>query len=702
MITKQQTSANRESTNKNLLIPVLLITMLFISVISSAVHAEDCCVGIRGNIDNSPDDVIDISDLVFMVDYQFRDGDVPACFEEADLNGSGNIDIEDLVYMVDYQFRQGDIPPACPLSSDIIFNDDFSGTAGQLPASDKWDYDIGTDWGNAQLEYDTDRPVNVSLDGNGNLAIIARAESYMGQPYTSARIVTRDLVEFTYGRVEARIKLPYGQGIWPAFWLLGADIDQIGWPSCGEIDIMEYLGHETNKVYGTVHGPGYSGGAGIGTSFTLPTGNFDDDFHIFAVEWVENEIRWYVDDVLYQTLTPTETDPNEWVFDHPFYIILNVAVGGNWPGAPDGTTVFPQTMLIDYVRVIDLGTLLNEPVEPAPTPTVAAGDVISIFSDAYTNINVDTWSADWDDADVEDFVVATNNIKKYSNLVYAGIEFVSTTIDASAMTHLHLDLWTPDAVVASDAFKVKLVDFGANGVWDGGGDDVEHELSFSDPILSSSNWVSLDISLTDFSGLTTKGHLAQLIISGAINTVYVDNIYLYNSNLSSTPQTSAPTPTYNSSNVISLFSDSYSDVPVETWSAFWDVADVSDYNIGADDMKMYTALTYAGIEFKAPTIDAGSMTHFRIDVWTPDATNAPAVFKVKLVDFGANGVWDENGDDVEHELIFDQAVMNTGSWVTLDIPLTDFTGLITKGHLGQLVISGDPNTVFVDNVLFHR
>jgi beta-glucanase (GH16 family) len=232
----------------------------------------------------------------------------------------------------------------------LVWNDEFEGPASQSPDSNKWGYDIGTDWGNAQLEYDTDRPENVSLDGDGNLAIVAREESYQGQPYTSARILTRDLFEPKYGRIEARIKLPTGQGIWPAFWMLGNDIETVSWPQCGEIDIMEYLGQDPSTIYGSIHGPGYSGGNALTLSYVLDEDRFDNAFHIFAVEWSRGRIDWYMDDIRYLTILPEHAD-GEWVFDHPFYIILNVAVGGNWPGPPDGSTVFPQTMLIDYVRV---------------------------------------------------------------------------------------------------------------------------------------------------------------------------------------------------------------------------------------------------------------------------------------------------------------------------------------------------------------
>ncbi|NIS15593.1 MAG: family 16 glycosylhydrolase [Aliifodinibius sp.] len=232
----------------------------------------------------------------------------------------------------------------------LIWQDEFEGPAGQLPDSDKWGYDIGTDWGNDQLEYDTDRPENVSLDGQGNLAITARQESYLNRDYTSARIVTRGKFETTYGKIEARIKLPVGRGIWPAFWMLGSNFETVGWPQCGEIDIMEYRGQEPQIIHGSLHGPGYSGGAAETRRYFLENDRFDNDFHVFTVEWKANVIRWYVDDIEYFTIYPSLVD-GEWVFNHPFYIILNVAVGGNFVGPPDSSTEFPQTMLIDYVRV---------------------------------------------------------------------------------------------------------------------------------------------------------------------------------------------------------------------------------------------------------------------------------------------------------------------------------------------------------------
>ena len=238
----------------------------------------------------------------------------------------------------------------------LAWQDEFDGPAGQLPQSSRWHFDVGTDWGNGQLEYDTARPENAALDGAGNLAITARAESYQGRNYTSARINTLGKFSQTRGRFEARIRLPVGQGIWPAFWLLGADFEAVGWPNCGEIDIMEYRGQEPRIVHGSLHGPGYSGGSAITRRFERTDTGFDADFHVFAVEWDTNRITWTVDDVAYHTVTPANLPPGAgWVFNRPFFIILNVAVGGNFVGPPDATTVFPQTMLVDWVRVYRLG-----------------------------------------------------------------------------------------------------------------------------------------------------------------------------------------------------------------------------------------------------------------------------------------------------------------------------------------------------------
>jgi beta-glucanase (GH16 family) len=235
----------------------------------------------------------------------------------------------------------------------LTWSDEFDGPAGQSPDAAKWTFDIGTGsngWGNQELQYYTNRPENASLDGQGNLVITARRETFSGSPFTSARLKTQGLFEQAYGRFEARLKTPYGPGLWPAFWLLGANITTVDWPQCGEIDIMELRGQEPNLINGSVHGPGYSGGAAITQGFGSTERRFDDEFHLFAVEWGKDYIDFFVDNTLYQRLTPDEL-PGEWVYDHPFFIIMNVAVGGNYVGFPTSLTPFPQRMTVDYVRV---------------------------------------------------------------------------------------------------------------------------------------------------------------------------------------------------------------------------------------------------------------------------------------------------------------------------------------------------------------
>jgi len=228
-----------------------------------------------------------------------------------------------------------------------------------------WNFEIGNGhakgipgWGNAELEYYTDR--NAFIE-EGCLVIEVREEDvsdeYGSYNYTSARMTTEGKFEVKYGKIEIRAKLPTGKGIWTALWMLGSDIGKVGWPACGEIDIMEMLGHEVRTIYGTVHGPGYSGSASIGIAYELPEDvpDFSEDFHTFAIEWDEDEIEWYVDGRLYHVLSKDELEALEleWVFDHPFFLIVNVAVGGYWPGYPDETTKFPQRMYIDYIRVYE-------------------------------------------------------------------------------------------------------------------------------------------------------------------------------------------------------------------------------------------------------------------------------------------------------------------------------------------------------------
>ncbi|MFD9903997.1 family 16 glycosylhydrolase [Streptomyces sp. NPDC059063] len=249
--------------------------------------------------------------------------------------------------------------PAPRPAGALAFSDDFNGPAGSAVDGGKWQTETGDNVNNHERQYYTSGTKNAALDGQGNLVITARKENpanyqcwYGRCEYTSARLNTAGRFTQTYGRVEARMKVPRGQGMWPAFWMLGADIGSVGWPNCGEIDVMENVGFEPGTVHGTLHGPGYSGSGGIGAAYTLPGGEaFADRFHTFAVDWSPNKVTWSVDGRVYQTRTPADLGGRQWAFNKPFFLILNLAVGGYWPGDPDGSTVFPQRLTVDYVRV---------------------------------------------------------------------------------------------------------------------------------------------------------------------------------------------------------------------------------------------------------------------------------------------------------------------------------------------------------------
>ncbi|HET7896311.1 MAG TPA: glycoside hydrolase family 16 protein, partial [Flavisolibacter sp.] len=233
----------------------------------------------------------------------------------------------------------------------LAWQDEFSGSALD---GGVWNYETGNGsggWGNNELEYYTNSPKNVFVS-NGNLIIEARKESIGGFNYSSARITTQNKKSFTYGRIDIRAKLPKGKGIWPALWMLGNNIGSVGWPACGEIDIMELLGHEPAKMYGTLHYGASSATHGSkGSSYTLPTGIFYDRFHVYSMEWKQDQIKLFVDDNLFLTVNKSDLGTAPYPFNAPFFFIFNVAVGGNWPGNPDGTTTYPQRMIVDYVRV---------------------------------------------------------------------------------------------------------------------------------------------------------------------------------------------------------------------------------------------------------------------------------------------------------------------------------------------------------------
>jgi beta-glucanase (GH16 family) len=231
----------------------------------------------------------------------------------------------------------------------LLWQDEFDGSAIDTV---NWTYDLGGGgWGNGEMENYTNRLENARVE-NGMLVIEARKETNAngGFEFTSARLKTQGLQTFQYGRIEARIKVPAGKGFWPAFWMLGENFPVVGWPDCGEIDIMEYIGKEPDLIIGTMHGPGYSGAVGL-SKWNRQSYNIADDFHTYAIEWDTNQISWFYDGQNYSTYTREDVGERKWVFDQPFFIILNLAVGGTLGGLVTPDTQFPSQYLVDYVRV---------------------------------------------------------------------------------------------------------------------------------------------------------------------------------------------------------------------------------------------------------------------------------------------------------------------------------------------------------------
>lgn len=242
----------------------------------------------------------------------------------------------------------------------LVWSDEFNGPANAPVDRRRWRHEVGGAWGEGELQSYTSRVANSHQDGRGHLAIVARAERFTGadsitRDYSSARISTKDKYSFRYGMFEARLRTPVGKGLWPAFWALGTDIDRSGWPECGEIDVVENLGQEPRKASGTIHGPRGGGAAreDYGPGFSVVhTSPLSEGFHTYGVRWLPGSIEFFFDGRRYGAMTPADLPTgSRWVFDHPFYLVLNVAIGGRWAGNPDGTTTFPQAMHVDYVRV---------------------------------------------------------------------------------------------------------------------------------------------------------------------------------------------------------------------------------------------------------------------------------------------------------------------------------------------------------------
>ncbi|MBK6363498.1 MAG: Ig-like domain-containing protein [Saprospiraceae bacterium] len=326
------------------------------------------------------------------------------------------------------------------------------------------------------------------------------------------------------------------------------------------------------------------------------------------------------------------------------------------------------------------------PTSPAPVPGKPAIDVISLYSNAYTNVPVDTWNTRWQFSTAEEFFIKVQNddVIRYKNLNFVGIEFASNTINATSMTHFHLDIWTPDEVTAAKAFKVLLVDFGPNNSF-GGGDDSSHELTFKAPLITSGNWVGIDVPLTAFSGLTRRGNLAQLVLSGDFPNVYIDNVYFYKSGGGgpTAPTTAAPVPIYPATNVISIFSDQYTNVAGINLNPNWGQATkVTEISIQNNKTLKYEGLNYQGIEFGSNQ-NVSSFQFLHLDFWTANSTE----LRIFLISPGPV------------ETPFTLTVPTTG-WNSIDIPLTAFSP-VKLNEVFQIKMEGNGD-IYLDNILFRK
>ncbi|MHA3788219.1 T9SS type A sorting domain-containing protein [Flavobacterium hauense] len=333
------------------------------------------------------------------------------------------------------------------------------------------------------------------------------------------------------------------------------------------------------------------------------------------------------------------------------------------------------------------------PTGAAPDPTVAAADVISLFSGVYTNVPVDSWHTEWSEATLEEVEIEGNATKKYSNLSFNGVETVgANALDVTDMTYFNLNVWSSDFT----QFRIKIVDFGADNTF-GGGDDSEHEITYDAPVQGQ--WISYHIPMSSFTGLTSKGHISQFIFaSNGTSTVYVDNVY-FNSEIIvvNEPLTAAPDPIAPADEVISLFSGVYTNQTVENWHTDWSTGSTTDLEIQGNATKKYGALGYVGTDIGIDNqIDISDMGYLHMDVWSADFTT----FTIKMVDFGANGVYNGAGSD-DSEGVYIITGPAQGEWVSLHIPISGFTGLADNEHISQFVfVSEGGATVYADNIYF--
>ena len=398
-----------------------------------------------------------------------------------------------------------------------------------------------------------------------------------------------------------------------------------------------------------------------------------------------------------QTVTAA---PNYFTFTSSNPTVATVSNTGEVNVLTGGTTVI--TAKLNGIAAAGSLTLNSLGVfTPAPTPTTNPANVLSIFSDTYINVPVQYYNGYYAPYQTTqgqaDINVNGNNIIKYSQFNFVGIQFAQPTLNVTAMTHIHLDVRVQNTTGARNSFKLALNDFGADGVF-GGGNDSGFQVTIVNSSLPSNNWVGIDIPLSSFTGLASRTNMAQIILESAtgITDLLVDNIYFYR--VPTGPTVAAPTPTLPAANVISLFSNAYTNVPVDTWRTSWSSATFADVLVAGNATKEYSNLDFVGIETVNNQINATAMTFVHIDVWSANCTT----FKLKLVDFGANAAFG-GSDDSEHERTFTAPAL--GQWVSYDLPLSSFTGLLAKQHLAQYILVAQPSgsaKIYIDNLYFHN
>jgi len=580
--------------------------------------------------------------------------------------------------------------PLWSQTEELVWSDEFN-SDGPID-SNKWFHQTqlpaGGSWFNNELQHYTNRLENSYVSG-GNLNLVAIKETFRDQgstkEYTSARLNSK--VAFQYGRMEIRAKLPTGAGTWPAIWMLGKNINEDGgywdingfgttpWPECGEIDIMEHWGKNQNYVSSAMHTPSSYGGTFNTGGRYLSTAS--TAFHVYELDWNAQRMIFSVDGTVHYTYNPSTKDANTWPYDAEQYFLLNIAIEGS------GADITQTAMEIDYIRVYQTegsdgggggggnpGT--TSPTDAPSAPTASSADVISLFSEAYTDVPNTNWTPNWGQSTVSSLeTIAGNEVRKYTNLNYIGVELdAAQSQDVSSFEKIHFDFWTADA---SD-LSLSLISPGPS----------ENPVSVG--AISTGAWQSVDIPLSSYS-TPDLSNIFQLKFEGS-GTVYIDNVYFYKTGAGSGGGSggggnpAAPTPSKAPADVISVYSDAYTDNIATNLNPNWGQAtNATEIQIDGNNTLKYENLNYQGLDYS--TTDVSAMEYVHLDYKTDDTT---------ALDFY---LISEN-PTVENPYSID---IVTGSWQSIDIPLSVYTANLDR--VFQFKTAGN-GTVYLDNIYFWK